>query len=258
MKDRPIQRSGKFAGQPYQKSQREYREKYGVAPATVKRWWRDGKPCDDPDAMGEFVSPRGRKAAEQVDADFEAPSIIPPVDADELSPAGLTLSPAALENLPVQLDETFFKGIGVLAEIERLQKAARERAGAYFSAISNRLGPQMIQNRFREWIGIVEALRKLEKAAPGIRKANELTIDVSEVEATWSASLAAIRATLRNLPGRSAAKLLSAPHDFHAYVEILEREVDAVMRIFRTEAEEAAHEADDEPAAANGNTTPQA
>ena len=187
--DRPIQKTGRHAGKPYRKSQKAYAVDYKVSLPTVKRWWRKGLPCDDPDAMGEHVSPRGRKTGER-DEEFEAPSIVrPPEDAD---PAA---EPEDAEpDTPVQLDETFFQGRGFLAEIERLQDAARERRGAYFNAIRYRRGSLNIRNRLAEWMSVLEALRKVEKDLPGILKANNRAVDRADMELVIGQIFQAFRA----------------------------------------------------------------
>lgn len=148
--------------------------------------------------------------------DFESPSIVPPKNE------------APSEN-PVSLDESFFSGQGFLAAIERLKKAERERAAAYFKAIHQNLGPQWIQNRFREWIGVIEPLRKLAKDEPEIRKANDLTVDKSEMDAAVGIIFAGFRAAARNLPQRAAAKVVGMKvHE--DIVEVLEKEIEVLLR----------------------------
>lgn len=212
--------SGVIAREPeprYQKTQREYAEMYGKSLSTIKRWWKEGKPLDDPDQMGEFLSPRGRKPEAEVDPVWEAAvpmEVIPQEFAAEV---------------PVALDETFFEGQGVLAAILRLQKAERERAAAYFDAILRNAPPQVLKNRFGEWTGIIEALRKLEKDAPDIRRANDLSIDRKEMEAALGHIFAAFRAAARNLPHRASAKLLAA-RTREEFVQVLEIEVEVLLR----------------------------
>jgi hypothetical protein len=58
-RERPRQRGGQFNGEPYKLPQSEYAGRYGVTILTVKRWWKRQLPCDDPDAMGEFLSNAG-------------------------------------------------------------------------------------------------------------------------------------------------------------------------------------------------------
>ena len=186
---RPIQKTGKHAGKPYRKSQKAYAIDYKVSLPTVKRWWGRGLPCDGPAAMGEHLSPRGRKPAES-DADFEAPSIAaPPLDDPDAAP-----SSEAEPDAPVQLDESFFQGRGLLAEIEPLQDAARERRGAYFNAIRFRRGSLNIRNRLAEWMSVLEALRKVEKDLPGILKANHRAVDRAEMELVIGQVFQAFRA----------------------------------------------------------------
>jgi len=198
----------------YQLTQTEYAKRYGKSLATIKRWWKQGKPLDDPDAMGEYLSPRGRKS----DDNFESPSRIPPPDD----------SPDEGE-IPIALDESFFAGEGILSAIERLKKAERERAAAYFDAIKRRLFPQILQNRFKEWTGIIETLRKVAKDEPEIRKANELTIDRAEVEAAIGQIFQSFRGAANNLPGRAASKLLGL-REHGEILDVLEREIEVLLR----------------------------
>ncbi|HEV7405188.1 MAG TPA: hypothetical protein VGO11_19750 [Chthoniobacteraceae bacterium] len=221
-----------------------YAKIYGKSLRTIKRWAAAGKPLDDPDAMGEHFSPRGRKPAEDLDSAQveEATRNIagtpadpprterPAFDDARTSAAGLrTWDGDPVEPHLIALDETFFEGVGVLAAIERLQKAERERAAAYFAAIRSRSSTLHLQNRFKEWMGVVEALRKLEKDAPDIRKQNRLTIDRSEAEADIAQTFNALRAAINNLPPRAAAKL-EGIIDRDEIEQILEREAEVLLR----------------------------
>jgi hypothetical protein len=181
----------------YSRTQREYAETYGKSLATIKRWWKQGKPLDDPDAMGEFLSPRGRKSDVE---SFESPSIVPPPVDDEPHLNEATEDPNDVP-IPIKLDATsFFTGEGILSAIERLKQAERERAAAYFEAIRRRVLPQILQNRFKEWTGIIETLRKVAKDEPEIRKANDLTIDKADMEAAIAQIFQSFRGAANNLP----------------------------------------------------------
>lgn len=227
------------APRKYQKTQADYARLYSKSLATIKRWWKRGLPLDDADAMGEHLSPRGRRQPE-LDADFESPSIRLPLTGEDVDAAAavaaVNAAAAALES-PVRLEESFLTGTGFLVEIERLRKAAQERAGAYFTAIASRQGSDKIKNRLGEWVSVLEALRKLEKDAPGIRKANDLTVDVAEVEAIWSTKTAAFRAAANNLPGRAAGKLTGRRHNYDDIVAVLEEEISDLFRALVDEAE---------------------
>jgi hypothetical protein len=188
-----------------------YVQKYGKDLSTIKRWAREGKPLDDEKLMAEMMSPRGRKPefAQAAGAD-------PQPDPESIGS-------------PVKLDERFFAGAGVLSAIERLQTAERERAGAYFRAITTTQPTAIVQNRFKEWMGVIEALRKMEEAAPGIRKLNDLTVDRSEMEAAIGTVFAAFKSAARTMPGRAAAKLIGL-RDRDEIFGILEREIEVLLR----------------------------
>lgn len=110
-----------------------YAKLYRKAERTIIRWRNEGKPLDDPAAMAEILSPRGRKPDEPPEEEA------PPEDPHS-------------ETSPVKLDESFFLGAGVLAAVDRLKAAERERAAAYFKAITNRQPTTFVQNRFKEWM----------------------------------------------------------------------------------------------------------
>jgi hypothetical protein len=234
---RPTQIGGRFAGKPYRASQADYAKRYGKSLPTIKRWWKDGKPLDDPDAMGEYLSDRGRKPAE--------PVAVLGISFAEDSPGSARRLPLLDEDdgeTHVELSEKFFRGEGILCAIERLKQAERERAAAYFSAITQRLGSVVVQNRFKEWVGIIEALRKLAKDEPDIRKANDLTVDKSEVEAAMGHIFNGFRLAARNLPGRATAKLVGL-REHEEIIEVLEREVEVLLRALATSALEEATKA---------------
>jgi len=259
-KKRPLQSGGRFHGTPYRSSQAHYAEVYSKSLPTIKRWWKEGKPLDDPDAMGEYLSPRGRKPApgaegmrvrmaaghpwageegtviamEQTpmgkrprvrldngqevfgmaDDDFEGPSRSAPKEDEEI---------------PVTLDESFFAGTGFLAAIERLKKAERERAAAYFTAIHQKLNSIVVQNRFKEWICVIEPLRKLAKDEPEIRKANDLTVDKSEMDAAVGHIFNGFRTAARNMSSRAAEKIVGLK-EYDEIVSVLEKEVEVLLR----------------------------
>lgn len=192
---------------PYQ----HYANLYGKDLSTIKRWAREGRPLDDEATMREILSPRGRKPDFPTGAETNFPE-----DEGESSS-------------PVSLEETFFAGSGVLAAITRLQKAERERAAAYFQAVKTRQHSKVVQERFKEWMGLISALQKLEEAAPGIRKANDLTVDVAEMDLAIGTVFAAFRTAVRSMPGRAAAKLIGL-RDRDEIFAILEKEMEVLLR----------------------------
>lgn len=182
---------------------------------TIKRWVKAGRPLDDPAAMGEFLSYSDKTPAEEVghSGDSSNDNISAPVDSEE--------------ELPIALDESFFDGVGILSAIDRLKKAERERAAAYFSALTK--GPKILQNRFKEWLAIIDALRKVAKDEPGIRRSNDLTYDRAEVEAAVSQIFQALRASINNFPGRAIGKLAGLKDD-EEKLDVLTRECEVLLR----------------------------
>lgn len=198
----------------YQYPSKFYEELYGVDRRTVKRWKDLDRPLDDVDLMGEFLSSRGRKTLEP-EAEFVAPSIVTPAVEEEP------------EN-QVGLDDSFFRGDGVLGAIDRLKKAEKERAGAFFAAVQGKSHSQVIQNRLKEWQLVIDALRKLEKDAPPIREMNDLTVDVAELTAAAQKVIQAFVSSAENLPSRAAPKCEGLSRDEIA--EVLESEIEVVLR----------------------------
>ncbi len=244
-----------MASRKYQHPLKHYAEKWGKSLRTVKRYAAEGRPLDDDALMSELVSPRGRKPSDHPAAAPACPAV-EPSQAPASSPATPkpskypTNEPAAEDDLenptaPVKLDASFFQGAGILAAIERLERAERERASAYFQCITRNYPTAYLQNRFKEWMGIVEALRKLALDAPDIRKANDLTIDRSEIETGIGALFASFRTAARSLPTRAAAKLLGA-RTREEYVEILDAEIEVLLRTLTEISFEAAAAAESE------------
>jgi hypothetical protein len=205
--DRPVQRSGQCAGQQYQKTQREYADRYGVTILTVKRWWKRGLPCDDPDAMGEFLSNAGRKPDDAGEGDH--------------SDAADTLAESRVN----RLDESFLEGEGLAAAIKRINKIELALADAIRQAL-NQKDPHFrtLGNRLGAWISMLDSMRKLEKDTPGILEKNKSQIDIAEVEEGITRLLLAIIGRLQILPTRGMQTLaaFTDPQDIR---EELEKEI---------------------------------
>jgi hypothetical protein len=204
----------------YQHTYSFYAQQYGKTERSIKRYAAQGLPLDQPELMAEYFKNSGRKTDEENNAPANPGAAGGPLPFANDEPA----EPAAVE-----LDETFFEGAGVLAAIERLKAAERERAGAYFQAIKRNQAANVLANRFKEWTGLIDVLRKLEKDAPEIRRANRDSIDRAETEAAIGAIFQSFRAALNNMAGRTAKKVHGLD-DYDEIFEIVEKEVSTVLR----------------------------
>jgi hypothetical protein len=214
-RNRPRQRGGQFNGEPYKLAQSEYAGRYGVTILTVKRWWKRQLPCDDPDAMGEFLSNAGAPAqsgsAPERDRDY--------------SDAGDTLAESRIN----RLDESFLDGEGLVAAIKRINKIEIALADAIRDCL-NEPKPDIraLLNRLGAWTQMLEAMRKLEKDTPGILEQHKKQIDIGEVEEGVTRLLLAIVGRLQMLPTRAMQTLagFSNPQDIR---DELEKEIADVL-----------------------------
>lgn len=199
----------------YQKTLKEYALIYAKNLSTLKRWSVLGYPLDDPDAMQEYFSSKGRKP----DAEREEPLTVGPESPQE----GTCHWPDGLDR------EGFTAGDGALAAIARLEMAEQERAASFFDAVRRDLPSTTIKNRLAEWVSIIEVLRKLAKDEPEIRRREDRTIDRSEMDAAVGHIFALFRGVAKNLPTTAATKLLAA-QTREDFVTILNGEVEVLLR----------------------------
>lgn len=190
---------------------KHYADLYGVAEVSIKRYAQRGLPLDDPDAMGEHLSTRGRKP-DHVD---ETPG-----DDDE-DAVGRLFQPGP----------EFYEGQGLTAEIRRLNILAKEASKQLGDALASNNARER-QNRIAEYLQIVEALRKIEKEHPGILLQNEKAILISEVEDGLTRLLLAIVERLRTIPTRGMQVLPGL--DAIEVREELEREVELALDPIRS------------------------
>lgn len=190
----------------YQHPYKVYAERYGVTVVTVKRWAKAGHPMDDPDAMGEYLSTRGRQREDEE---------------EETSP-----DDAEAEARMFRPGPEFYAGEGLTAEIRRLTMLTREAAKLLGDAME-RSNARERQNRLAEYLQLVEAQRKVEKENPGILRENEKAILISEVEEGVTRLLLAIVQRCQTIPIRAMQTLPGlSPGEIR---EELEREFDQAM-----------------------------
>jgi hypothetical protein len=219
-RERPRQRGGQFNGEEYKLSQSEYAGRFGVTILTVKRWWKRQLPCDDPDAMGEFLSNAG--APLQSGSAKEDPR--DRSDADD----------AIAESRHNRLDESFLHGEGLTAAIKRINKIEVALADSIRNELNEpRPDVRKLLNRLAAWTGMLEAMRKLEKDTPGILEQHKKQIDIAEVEEGVTRLLLAIVGRLQMLSTRAMQTLagFSDPQDIR---DELDKEIADVLEPIRS------------------------
>jgi len=227
----------------YQHPYKHYAELYGVSEVTIKRHAGRGRPLDDPDAMGEFLSPRGRKPDEAVRKteggdDFRTPHRGIPRSQrwhpDTDGPRART-DRAEADDLEAEArlfrpPPEFFEGEGLAAEIRRLTVLAKEAAKRLGDAMAEH-DARARQNRIAEYLQLTEALRKVEKEHPGILLQNEKAILITDVEEGLTRLLLAIVERLRTIPVRAMQTVPGLePVDVR---EELEREIEQALEPIR-------------------------
>lgn len=178
-----------------------YAELYGRTVRQIKRYAADGLPLDNPDRMGEHLTPRGRRTA--ADDFAEDPPRGNPADeapasaADQLAVRRVTI-----------LDESFLTGEGLVPAMQRISKMELALADKLQQEI-NKPGFNFreFSNRFGIWIGMLKTMGKIEKDAPGILEKNKNQIDVGEVQEGVTKLLLDIVGRLALIPIRCRQEL---------------------------------------------------
>lgn len=210
---------------------------YATNERQIRRWRADGAPLEYPSAMAEWLlARRTRPKATMALLTVKLPATEKKMRA-ALTKAGLELSsiskpPAAVANPPplIEPEESLD------AEIQALRQMSHEARAAYHAAKDDPTTPSgRVAFLRKEWTEMLGELRKMEAAAPAIRKMNRHAVSVAHMESVLSALFAACRMALRNLPARSAPKL-AAVRTQEEIREILKREVEVVSRAWDASA----------------------
>jgi hypothetical protein len=203
----------------YQHPYKHYADLYGVSLPSVKRYAAAGRPLDDPDAMGEFLSTRGRKPDDDEGVRKNEPSEDSRTEDDREAEARIFIP-----------GPEFFDGEGLGAEIRRLTLLTKEAA--------KRLGDAMVsndararQNRLKEYLDLVQAQRQVEKEQPGILRETAKAILISEVEEGVTRLLLSIVERLKTIPTRAMQTLVGLTAA--EIREDLERELDQAFEPIR-------------------------
>lgn len=219
---RPKQRGGKFAGQAYHQPQNAYSKRFGVTTRTIKTWWKQGLPCDDADAMGEFLSSRGRKSEAMAFSEDEPREST----AEKLTE---TLADQLAARRVNVLDDSFLDGEGLVPAMQRIARMEVALADKLLQEI-NKPGFNFreFNNRFGIWIGMLKTMGKIEKDAPGILEKNKNQIDVGEVQEGVTKLLLDIVGRLALIPIRCRQEL-AAMTDAQEIEDFVAREVSIAL-----------------------------
>ena len=98
---------------------------------------------------------------------------------------------------------------GLLAAIQRLRGAEIQAAQDYNLALSTN-DPDLGRAKKKDWLDLVEYLRRVESSSPDIEKANAQTLTVADVERETARMCNAFRVALEALPRSLPQKLVGA------------------------------------------------
>ena len=205
----------------YQHPYSFYARQYGRSLKQIKRYAADGLPLDNPDKMGEYLTPRGRKPNEDPFQE-DPPRPAPEDQADE----GDRL---AIQSV-AKLGEAFLEGEGIASAVARISKIERRLACKLqeeldkpgfgnFREVSNRLGL---------WIGMLKTMGKLEKDTPGILEKSQKQIDIGEVQEGVTKLLLDIVGRLALIKVRCRQEL-AATSDPNEIEDFVEREISIAL-----------------------------
>ena len=96
---------------------------------------------------------------------------------------------------------------GLLAAIQRLRGAEIQAAQDYKLALSTN-DPDLGRAKKKDWLDLLESLRKVEQSNPDIQRANAQTLPVADVERECGRMANAFRVALESLPRSLPQKLV--------------------------------------------------
>jgi hypothetical protein len=184
----------------YKHPLKHYTSIYGVCLGSIQRYAKLGYPLDDEEAT------RAQIACQKYQP---APSALP---ADE---------PAAGKPLKTRQNARQ-QALGLPASIQRLREAEAAASVSYAEATGATKGQKQ-----KEWLALVEQLRKVEQSSPDIAEANNKAINADELELSLSKTFNVFRQELENLPRRMEQELVGK--DIIAIRETLTKEVEGII-----------------------------
>ena len=173
-------------------------------PKMMPAWWRQHREINIPDKIFEAES---RKAAMEASAlgDSELGTLNPSVSADSIPSSDLSAGNEPEKNFGTSenhrrenargADNVGLRGISGM--LRRLEDAEHELANDYLHAVRNeKASDAEVDRARRRWEGATESLRKLQKDAPSILKAQGELLVRSEVCDAIQQAHGALRAGL--------------------------------------------------------------
>jgi hypothetical protein len=191
-----------MAKKKYKYSLPHYAAIYGVAVSTIAAYSRKNYPLDDEEATRARITaqkyqPQGKLA----------------VDQDASTPENASQTPV----------KPRVGSLGLVASIQRLKEAEQEAAAEYEAALK----PDIKAAKQKQWLALVEQLRKVEQSSPDIQEANKKSINVDELEQSLSKTFNVFRQELENLPRRMEQELVGK--DVLGIREALTKEVECII-----------------------------
>lgn len=107
----------------------------------------------------------------------------------------------------VKLD--FGSSTGLMAAIQRLQEAEIQASIDYRLALST-VNAELIARKKKDWLDLIEQLRKVEQSNPEIEKANAKTVPIVDVEREIARMCTAFRVKLEAIPRSMPQRLAGA------------------------------------------------
>ncbi len=98
---------------------------------------------------------------------------------------------------------------GLRAAIERL-RGAEIRAAQDYELARTTGDPGLIASKKKDWLDLLEQLRKIEVSSPDVQRANAETLSVADVERETARLCNAFRVTLEALPRSLPQRLVGA------------------------------------------------
>jgi hypothetical protein len=182
---------------------KELAKQYGISTRTALRYKKEGVDLTDSAAVEA-------KKREGQDRQFSGRKSLWPADTTRAPKPQTTLGSTLANGADASMQPD---GEGLQSAIARLRRRERE------------LSTQA--DRTREWLEVIEGLRKVEKDKPSIEKENAESLTTSEVREKWALACSAVRSALDALPARMA--LLLEGLDVNEIEEKLERKVESIL-----------------------------
>lgn len=193
----------------YKHSLKHYVEVYKVSYSTIQKYAREAYPLDNYEAtLLRIGSQKYQKA---------------PVATDNVEQENGQNEQDAISSVLEASVEPSVEPLGLKASINRLQRAERAAAAKYERTID----PVKQQALQKNWLALVEQLRKVEQSTPDIEESNKQAVSLSDLKTVLNELFLRLRQDLDTLPKRIALELTG--QDELNIREILKREIEEII-----------------------------